>query len=62
MFFSRNFDLWANTPHDRMTSKMIVEKDENFTVFTSLTGRDTKSSFGQSQPCQMTFRPIKKGS
>jgi|AntAceMinimDraft_5_1070358.scaffolds.fasta_scaffold26333_2 hypothetical protein len=27
-----------------------------------LTGIDTNFSFGQSQPCQMTFRPIKKGS
>jgi len=27
-----------------------------------LTGIDTKFSFGQSQPCEMSSRPIKKGS
>jgi hypothetical protein len=34
--------MWANTPHDRRTSKMIVKKGENFKVFARLSGMDTK--------------------
>ena len=47
---------------NRRTSKTTVNRNENFKVFASLTGMDTKFSFGQSQPCQMTSRPIKKRS
>jgi len=31
-------------------------------VFAGLAGMDTKISLGQSQPCETSSRPIKKGS
>jgi len=51
----------GNTP---LHVDAIDEGNDSKTLksFGCLTGKDTKISFGQSQPCEMSSRPIKKGS
>jgi len=55
-FFTR---LERETPLDAI-EKGIDSK--TWKSFGCLAGTDTKFSFGQSQPCEMSSRPIKKGS
>jgi len=39
---------------------MTVKNDENFKVFAGLAGMGAKFSFDQSQPCELSSRPISK--
>ena len=44
---------------NRRASNITVKNNGNYKVFAGFTCINSKILFGQSQPCQFTFRPIK---